>query len=314
MHFGGYGFNKSHSTAYALVAYQTAYLKAHYPTEYMAAVLSSEMDGAERDKFFIEHIDDCRRMGIDVLKPNINEGQLDFRVGGDGNDPFWSGCDQGGRVQGRRGDREGKGPEGSITSLDDFFERVPTREVGAGCVETLIRAGAFDCLDARRPNLLRNQLLCVLPRAIQAGPVQAGRSSPRPARAFRRHRVEGPPGLEEWRKRPSGRHDSLPEVAEMSDADLLAGEKKALGFYLSSHPLTRHAGLLHALATHRVADLPSQSREKSEVILGGMITNIKERNVQKSRSGLTRMAKLTFEDLSGTAAGHALARGIRQNG
>ena len=96
-----------------------------------------------------------------------------------------------------------------------------------------------------------------------------------------------------------GRVEHLPEVAEMSDADLLAGEKKALGFYLSSHPLTRHAGLLHALATHRAADLPSLS-EKTEVILGGMITNVKERNVQKSRSGLTRMAKLTFEDLSGT--------------
>jgi DNA polymerase III subunit alpha len=93
---------------------------------------------------------------------------------------------------------------------------------------------------------------------------------------------------------------SLPEVGEMSDADLLAGEKKALGFYLSSHPLTRHAGLLHALATHHAADLPSLA-EKTEVILGGMITNVKERNVQKSRSGLTRMAKLTFEDLSGTA-------------
>ena len=92
----------------------------------------------------------------------------------------------------------------------------------------------------------------------------------------------------------------LPEVQEMSDADLLAGEKKALGFYLSSHPLTRHAGLLSALSTHHAADLPSLT-EKTEVILGGMITNVKERNVQKSRSGLTRMAKLTFEDLSGTA-------------
>ncbi len=93
---------------------------------------------------------------------------------------------------------------------------------------------------------------------------------------------------------------TLPEVAEMCDADLLAGEKKALGFYLSSHPLTRHAGLLQALATHRAAELPSV-KEKTEVLLGGMITNIKERNVKKSRSGLTRMAKLTFEDLSGTA-------------
>ena len=73
--FGGYGFNKSHTTAYALVAYQTAYLKAHYPTEFMAALLSSEMDGAERDKFFVEHIDDCRRMGIEVLPPEHQRGR-----------------------------------------------------------------------------------------------------------------------------------------------------------------------------------------------------------------------------------------------
>ncbi len=94
-HFGGYGFNKSHSTAYALVAYQTAYLKAHYPTEFMAAVLSSEMDGAERDKFFVEHIDDCRRMGIEVLPPNINEGQLDFRVASEGKIHFGLGAIKG---------------------------------------------------------------------------------------------------------------------------------------------------------------------------------------------------------------------------
>src|SRR5207248_8635654 len=83
-YFGGYGFNKSHSTAYAYVAYQTAYLKAHYPTEFMAAVLSSEMDGAERDKFFVEHIEDCRRMGIEVLPPNVNEGIVPFRVANEG--------------------------------------------------------------------------------------------------------------------------------------------------------------------------------------------------------------------------------------
>ncbi len=85
----------------------------------------------------------------------------------------------------------------------------------------------------------------------------------------------------------------------MSDADLLAGEKKALGFYMSSHPLTRYAGLLQALSTHRVNEL-SALPEKSEFILGGMITNVQLRNVQKSRSGHTRMAKLTFEDLSGS--------------
>ncbi len=168
-HFGGYGFNKSHSTAYALVAYQTAYLKVHYPTEFMAAVLSSEMDGAERDKFLIEHIEDCRRMGIDVLPPNINEGQLDFRVAGAGTIYFGLGAIKGVGFKAVDAIVKARESSGPYRSLDDFFERVPTREVGAGCVETLIRAGAFDCLVERRPNLLRHQLLCVLPRAIQSG-------------------------------------------------------------------------------------------------------------------------------------------------
>jgi DNA polymerase-3 subunit alpha len=91
----------------------------------------------------------------------------------------------------------------------------------------------------------------------------------------------------------------LPDVPELADAELLGGEKKALGFYLSSHPLTRHATLLQALATHRVSELAGLP-DKSEVILGGMIANVQVRNVQKSRSGLTRMAKLAFEDLTGS--------------
>ena len=300
VHFGGYGFNKSHSTAYALVAFQTAYLKAHYPTEYMAAVLSSEMDGAERDKFLNEHIEDCRRLGIEVLKPNINEGNLDFRVAGEGTIHFGLGAIKGVGFKAVEAIVKARDQKGPFISLDDFFERVPTREVGAGCVETLIRAGAFDCLDDRRPSLLRSQLLCVLPRAIQSG------------QSKQDDRRRGQLGLFDdldakdlsASKNGGNGHPAattfLPEVQEMSDADLLAGEKKALGFYLSSHPLTRHAGLLSALSTHHAADLPSLT-EKTEVILGGMITNVKERNVQKSRSGLTRMAKLTFEDLSGTA-------------
>ena len=82
--FGGYGFNKSHTCAYALVAYQTAYLKTHYPSEFMAALLSSEMDGAEREKYFVDHIDDCRRMGIEVRQPDVNAGELAFSVAVEG--------------------------------------------------------------------------------------------------------------------------------------------------------------------------------------------------------------------------------------
>jgi DNA polymerase III subunit alpha len=292
-HFGGYGFNKSHSTAYALLAFQTAYLKAHYPTEYMAAVLSSEMDGAERDKFFVEHIDDCRRMGIEVLAPNINEGQLDFRVANEGTIHFGLGAIKGVGFKAVEAIVKARENGGRFLSLDDFFERVQTKEVGAGCVETLIHAGAFDCLGAKR-----SQLLAILPRALQAG------------QAKQDDRRRGQRGLFDdlelaARSKANGNSNghvaalqTLPDVPELSDADKLNFEKKALGFYMSSHPLSNHAALLQALATHRVADL-AVIPEKTEVILGGMITNVQFKNVQKSRSGLTRMAKLTFEDLSG---------------
>ncbi len=192
--FGGYGFNKSHSAAYALVVYQTAYLKAHYPTEFMAAVLSSEMDGAERDKFFVEHIEDCRRMGIEVLPPNINQGHLEFRVATEGKIYFGLGAIKGvgfKAVEMIVKAREGKGP---FLSLDDFFDRVSTRDVGAGCVETLIHAGAFDCLGAKR-----SQLLAVLPRATPGRAVQAGRPPPRPVGTFRPDRKGG--GFHEQRQR-----------------------------------------------------------------------------------------------------------------
>ncbi|MGZ3317065.1 MAG: DNA polymerase III subunit alpha, partial [Isosphaeraceae bacterium] len=149
-YFGGYGFNKSHSTAYALVAYQTAYLKSHYPTEYMAAVLSSEMDGAERDKFFVEHIEDCRRMGIEVLPPNVNEGAISFRVATEGKVHFGLGAIKGVGTKAVEAIIKAREAGGPFRSLDEFFERVSVREVGAGAAETLIRAGAFDVLGARR--------------------------------------------------------------------------------------------------------------------------------------------------------------------
>jgi DNA polymerase-3 subunit alpha len=299
-HFGGYGFNKSHSTAYALVAYQTAYLKSHYRTEYMAAVLSSEMDGAERDKFFVEHIDDCRRMGIEVLPPNVNEGGVSFRVAKEGQIHFGLGAIKGVGVKAVEAIVKARQQGGSFKSLDDFFERVSIREVGSGCAETLIRAGAFDVLGARRA-----QLLAILPRAIQGG--QAKQDDRRRGQRGLFDDLEttvaaGSNGHGNGNGQSQGHGSAagnLPDVPELADAELLGGEKKALGFYMSSHPLTRHAVLLQTLATHRAADLPGLP-DKTEVILGGMIANVQVRNVQKSRSGLTRMAKLSFEDLTGS--------------
>jgi DNA polymerase-3 subunit alpha len=295
-HFGGYGFNKSHSTAYALLAYQTAYLKAHYPSEYMAAVLSSEMDGTERDKFFVEHIEDCRRMGIEVLPPNVNGGGVMFRVASEGKVHFGLGAIKGVGVKAVEAIVKAREAGGPFHSLDEFFERVSMREVGAGCAETLIRAGAFDTLGAKR-----SQLLAILPRAIQAGQAKQDDRRRGQRGLFDDLETAGP-GKGGGNGNGNGHATALanlPDVPELADAELLGGEKKALGFYMSSHPLTRHAPLLQTLATHKVTELASLP-DKTEIILGGMISGVQLKNVQKSRSGLTRMAKLTFEDLSGS--------------
>ncbi len=285
--FGGYGFNKSHSTAYALVAYQTAYLKAHHPTEFMAALLSSEMDGAERDKYFVEHIDDCRRMGIEVLRPDVNGGATDFVPAGEGRIHFGLAAIKGVGAKAVDAIVKGRAEKGPFTSLDDFFERVSPRDCSPSTVETLIKAGAFDGLKARR-----SQLLAVLPRAAQSG--QARQED---KRRGQRSLFDAFNGQEETT--PEVIAQSLPDVPELPDATLLAEEKKALGFYMSIHPLTNHASLLQAFRSHQVADLATVP-EKSEVVLGGIIAGVTLRNVSKSRSGLTRMAKFTFEDLTGS--------------
>jgi DNA polymerase-3 subunit alpha len=301
-HFGGYGFNKSHSAAYALLAYQTAYLKAHYPTEFMAAVLSSEMDGYERDKFFIEHIEDCRRMGIEVLPPSVNDGQLTFQVASAGKIAFGLGAIKGVGFKAVEAIVKAREQGGRFLSLDDFFERVSTREVGGGCVETLIHAGAFDSLGARR-----SQLLAILPKALQAG--QAKQEDRRRGQLGLFDLLEGAASAAALAHGngngngigPAASRNNLPDLPELSDTEKLANEKKALGFYMSSHPLARQADLLEALATHRVADLTGLPvNSKTEVVLGGMIANVIVRNVQKSRSGHTRMAKFSFEDRSGS--------------
>ncbi|MEO6809708.1 MAG: DNA polymerase III subunit alpha [Isosphaeraceae bacterium] len=285
--FGGYGFNKSHTCAYALVAFQTAYLKAHYPTEFMAALLSSEMDGAEREKYFVEHIDDCKRMGITIQPPNINEGEMPFKVAGEGTIYFGLGAIKGVGVKAVEAILRVRAESGPFASLDDFFERISSKEVGQGAVETLIRAGAFDCFAARRA-----QLLAVLPRAVQSG------------QAKQEDRKRGQRGLfDDVEEADEGGVAvatlSLPDVPELPDAELLAGEKKALGLYMTAHPLTRYADVLQAFRTHQATDL-ADLPDKAEVMLGGMINNVVIRNVQKSRSGLTRMAKLSFEDLTGS--------------
>ena len=294
--FGGYGFNKSHTTAYALVAYQTAYLKAHYPTEFMAALLSSEMDGAEREKYFVEHIDDCKRMGLEVLPPNVNEGEAAFKVAAEGKIHFGLAAIKGVGFKAVEAIVEARAEKGPFTGLDDLFGRVPQGMVNQACVEALIKAGAFDALGGKR-----SQWLAVLTRAAQAG--QSAQEDRKRGQRNLFDMFAAPDasgnGGGSVKTVPISAVSSLPDLPELPDVEKLAEEKKVLGFYMSSHPLTRHSGVLNALATHKVVELGAVP-EKIEVILGGMITAVQVKNVQKSRSGLTRMVKLTFEDLTGS--------------
>ena len=291
--FGGYGFNKSHTCAYALVSYQTAWLKTHYPSEFMAALLSSEMDGAERDKYFVDHIDDCRRMGLTVRQPNINVGECDFSVSEEGVIEFGLGAIKGVGAKAVEAivlERTARGP---FRDLGDFFERISTADCGQGTVETLIKAGAFDCMGAKR-----SQLVAILPRAVQGGQAMQkvlkdskqgnmfGTWDLAPATAV----ADAPATIATI---------ALPDIEEFPDVQRLADEKKALGFYMTSHPLTSHAALLQALSSHQVAELATAA-EKAEVTLGGMVLGLAVKNVKQSRDGLTRMAKLNFEDLSGS--------------
>jgi DNA polymerase-3 subunit alpha len=284
--FGGYGFNKSHATAYALLAYQTAYLKAHFPTEFMAALLSSEMDGAEREKYFVEHVDDCRRMGLELLPPDVNSGEIGFVPDGPGRIRFGLGAIKGVGYKALEEILRARAAGGPFRSLLDFYERVSPKICGQGCTETLIKAGAFDSLGARR-----NQLLAVLPRVVQEG------------QSRQEDRRRGQRGLFDDTEGGDARAEeiTLPDLEPQPDAERLADEKKALGFYMSAHPLTRHASLLEAFSTHTVADL-GELPERVEVTVGGMVGGLTVRNVSKSRSGLTRMVKFTFEDLTGSVA------------
>jgi DNA polymerase-3 subunit alpha len=285
--FGGYGFNKSHTCAYALVAYQTAYLKTHYPSEFMASLLSSEMDGSERDKFFVDHIEDCRRMGIEVLQPDINAGELDFSVAEEGKVLFGLGAIKGVGTKAIEALVKARKEGGPFRSVLDIFERTAQTVVTQGNVETLIKAGALDCLRARR-----SQLLAVLPRVAKEGQSTRQDKSRGQLSLFGSSSstavAEGPATM-----------IALPDIPELPDAQRLAEEKKALGFYMTSHPLTRHSAMLQALATHQVSDIAGLA-DKAEVVLGGMVGGFKIKNVQKSRDGGTRMLKMTFEDLTGS--------------
>jgi DNA polymerase III subunit alpha len=285
--FAGYGFNKSHSTAYAAIAYQTAYLKARYPVEFMAALLSCGMEDSDR---IAEHVDDCRRMKVPVLPPDVNRSDVVFDVIGDklifGLAAIRGVSEQ--AIKALVAERNAKGP---FKDIFDLCERVDPKILPKGTLEILIKAGA---LDSFGPN--RAQHAAMVDRAIQQG---AGRARDKQAGQKRLfggdEQAPGPAA-----SREAAAPISLPDVPDLTHAQKLAAEKEVIGFYLSSHPLLEFAGKLGLYSSQVTTDLAAAA-ERADVRLAGMISSIKKAQTKKpSRNGHTKYVNFDFEDVQGT--------------
>jgi DNA polymerase-3 subunit alpha len=280
--FGSYGFNKSHSAAYAYVSYQTAYLKAHYTPEFMAALLTSEIEDGNKRDIMVDHIADARRLGVDVLPPDLNASEPDFTVVG-GKVLFGLTAIKGiGRGAAEEVVRARTGA-GRFRDFFDFCERIDGRTVTRGALERLIKAGACDAFGRRA------QLWHVLPRALQAaGERQQDR------RLGQRNLFEDVDDAAE-----QAAAEALPDVPEWPDSEKLKYEKEALDFYFSSHPLAQHEDDIRRFASHSVGQMPDLA-DGQEVIMGGMLTAVRFRNTQKARNGNSRYALCSIEDFTGS--------------
>jgi len=285
--FASYGFNKSHSTAYALIAYMTAYLKAHWPVEFMAALLTSDMPTRNftRKDSLVEHLEDCRRMGIEVVPPEVNRSGAEFTVAG-GKVFFGLGAIKGcglAAAEAIVADRRARGP---YRGVFDFCERLDPGAVGRAAIEALIKAGAFDGLGARR-----SQWFQVAEKAVQAG---AKKASDR--RAGQRGLFDDA-GAEQQGPAAAAH---LPDVPEWQDREKLAKEKEVLGFYLSSHPLAEHEKTLAEFCPHTTAQA-AELKHRTEVMLGGMLSAVKHAHTKNPQPGRpSKYATFDLEDMEGS--------------
>ncbi len=274
--FAGYGFVKPHATCYAFVAFQTAYLKRHHPAEFLAAAISTEMGSSSRVVILIE---ECKRMGITVKPPDVNESQNDFKV--DGNDiRFGLGAIKNvgkGAIEFIVKEREA---DGKYKNLFEFCERVDSRQVNKKVLESLIQSGAMDSLDGHRA-----QKLADLETAI--GFAQSANS----ARMKRQTSIFD----------MAGDHDDipayprLPMVSPWSNSEVLAIEKEMLGFYVSGHPLDRFAHEVRTFASLTL-NVINDRPDGTPVKVCGIITECKTIFDRKNKA----MAFVTLEDFHGS--------------
>jgi len=271
--FAGYGFNKSHSTAYTMISFQTAYLKAHYPVEFMTALLTSEK--TNRDNI-IKYIGSCRDMGISVLPPDINESFTDFSVVGD-NIRF--GLSAVKNVGNGAVDSIilARTSEGRFTSFHNFCDRVDMHKINKKVIESLIKCGAFDSLEGNRCSLMEGYEDIALVAQKRNKDQMSGQTS-----------LFDQSGIEDTTQ------PHLPDVPEWDHDILLSYEKEMLGFYITGHPLLKYADSLNTIVDSGSQTL-SGKQDGSTVAVAGVVSNVKETTTKKKDT----MAYVTIEDLKG---------------
>lgn len=274
--FARYGFNRAHAATYGLIAYQTAYLKANYPAEYMAAVLTTEAMGQDWMAKVAAAVAECERMGIRVLPPDINESVDTFTVVG-GAVRFGLAAIKHVGASAVEAIVRARGSGGPFRSLADLVARVDTRTVNKRVLESLIKAGAFDSLGRPRAALLQE-----VDAAMAAG------------QRLARSRDQSQTGLFDLGEPAAATSGTAVKVEEFSRTELLAMERDMLGMYVSGHPLSHVRDRL-AQRTTVTVDRLHEMRDRSDVVVGGLITALKRTT---TRNG-SAMAFLTLEDLTG---------------
>jgi DNA polymerase III subunit alpha len=273
--FGGYGFNKAHAASYAVVAFYTAYLKANYTAEFMAATMTTEAADAKK---IANAIAECKRMGVEILGPDVNKSERGFTVENQGvrfGLLAIKGIGEGPIGEIVRARQEG----GPFKSLADFCTRVDPKFVGKGAIETLIKAGAMDSIGKR------HQLLASIESAMKWGKSQ---------RASQEHGLVSLFGeIEEM----EGTFDFAlkTDVEEISRKDLLAWEKELIGVYISKHPLAYLSELFSEHVTHNTAEI-TEELDKHRVVIGGTITEARRITTKKGDT----MCVVRLEDMYGS--------------
>ena len=283
--FAGYGFNKSHSAAYALVSYQTLWLKQHYPAAFMAAVLSSDMDNTDKVVTFIE---ETRHMGLKVEPPDVNRSSYRFTIDGDQTVVYGLGAIKGVGEGAIEGIIEAREQGGAFRDLFDFCHRIDLKKANRRVLESLIRAGALDHLGANRATLMMQ-----LPFALKMAEKAEADKSAGMMDMF------GDPVEQEAAPLPGVVPD---DTEEWDDQLRLQGEKETLGLFLTGHPIDRYAAYLKELVGTRIANLsldgvrPTRNRRGGgkKVKVAGLVMAVARRNTQRGQ-----MASVLLDDKSG---------------